>query len=48
MVVFSESEERIKTQKRQIVYVLIGFLFINIPGLAYQVFIPDDKNGSIG
>jgi Type IV secretion system pilin len=48
MVVFSESEERIKTQKKQIVYVLIGFLFINIPGLAYQIFIPDNKSGSIG
>ena len=31
MVVFSENEERIKTQRRQIVYVLIGFLFLNIP-----------------
>jgi Type IV secretion system pilin len=48
MIVFSESEERIKTQKKQIIYTLIGFLFINIPWLAYQIFIPDDKNGSIG
>jgi hypothetical protein len=31
MVVFSENEEKIKTQRRQIVYVLIGFLFLNIP-----------------
>lgn len=31
MVVFSENEDRIKTQKRQIFYSLVGFLFLNIP-----------------
>ncbi|MFZ2256318.1 MAG: hypothetical protein WAW30_07345 [Patescibacteria group bacterium] len=31
MVVFSENEERVKTQRKQIVYILIGFLFLNVP-----------------
>ena len=40
MVIMSESEERIKTQRRQIVYVLVGFLFLNIPGVVYEVISP--------
>ena len=40
MVIMSESEERIKTQRRQIVYVLVGFLFLNIPGVVYEVIAP--------
>ena len=31
MIVFSETEDRIKSQKNQINYALIGFLFLNIP-----------------
>lgn len=31
MIVYSDSEERIKSQKNQITYSLIGFLFLNIP-----------------
>ncbi len=46
MVVFSENEEKIKTQRRQIVYVLIGFLFLNIPWVVYQVLSPADASGS--
>jgi NADH:ubiquinone oxidoreductase subunit 6 (subunit J) len=42
MVVFSENEERVKTQRKQIVYTLIGFLFLNIPGIVYQVMSPTD------
>lgn len=38
MIVFSETEDRIKSQKNQITYALIGFLFLNLPGLVYTVF----------
>ncbi len=40
MVVFSESEDRIKTQKHQITYALLGFLFLNLPGILYDFFEP--------
>lgn len=45
MVVFSENEERVKTQRKQIVYTLVGFLFLNIPGIVYQVMSPADAGG---
>ncbi len=38
MIVFSETEDRIKTQRKQITYALIGFLFLNIPWLVYTIF----------
>lgn len=38
MIVFSDSEDRIKTQKRQFTYTLVWFLFLNIPGIVYQIF----------
>jgi Type IV secretion system pilin len=38
MIVFSETEERVKSQKNQIIYALIGFFFLNIPWLVYTVF----------
>ncbi len=44
MVVFSENEERIKTQRKQIFYSLLGFLFLNIPGVVYQIFFATPKN----
>jgi hypothetical protein len=49
MVIFSENEEKVKTQRKQIVYTLIGFLFLNIPGIVYQVMAPASasSNGSI-
>ena len=47
MIVFSENEDRIKTQKKQITYALMGFLFLNIPGLMYQVFFSEAKDGKI-
>jgi len=42
MVIYSETEENIKTQKRQIVYVLIAFLFLNIPGAIYSIMAPSE------
>ncbi|GAB0174755.1 MAG: hypothetical protein HHAS10_06340 [Candidatus Altimarinota bacterium] len=53
MIVFSESEDKIKAQKRQLAYVLIAFLFLNIPGTIYIIFFGDvlgssTVNGSIG
>jgi hypothetical protein len=45
MVVFSENEEKIKTQRKQITYALIGFLFLNIPWLIYTAFLPDQSWG---
>ena len=41
MIVFSENEDRIKAQRRQMTYVLIAFLFINIPGTVYIIFFGD-------
>jgi hypothetical protein len=38
MIVSMGGEEEIKKQKRQITYVLVGFLFLNIPGAIYQIF----------
>lgn len=46
MVVFSDSEEKIKAQKKQIVYVLIGFLFLNIPWVLYSVIDPSTASGT--
>lgn len=47
MVSYSDNEEKIKTQRKQITYVLIGFLFLNIPGFIYQFFGPRDKSATI-
>lgn len=38
MVMGSENEETIKTQRKQLVYVFIAFLFLNIPSFVYDVF----------
>lgn len=46
MVIFSDNEERVKTQRRQVVYVLIGFLFLNIPGFIYDVLDPASASGT--
>jgi glucose uptake protein GlcU len=48
MIAFSDSEERIKAQKNQITYALIGFLFLNVPGAVYSIFRPGEQTGSIG
>jgi len=49
MVVFSENEERVKMQRKQFIYTLIGFLFLNIPWAIYTAINPEDKRGgSIG
>jgi hypothetical protein len=45
MVVFSENEERVKTQRKQIVYALVAFLFLNIPGVVYEVIAPGSASG---
>lgn len=47
MIAFSENEERVKSQKKQITYTLIGFLFLNIPGMAYQIFFTGAKNHEV-
>jgi glucose uptake protein GlcU len=41
MIVFSENEERVKAQRYQFTYALIGFLFLNVPGVVYTVFFGD-------
>jgi predicted nucleic acid-binding Zn ribbon protein len=46
MVVFSENEEKIKSQRTQITYMLIGFLFLNIPSLVYTIFFWDTLGSS--
>ena len=45
MVIYSEDESTIAKQKMQIMYAMIGFLFLNIPTLIYDVFVnPDAPN----
>lgn len=44
MIVFSDNEDRIKSQRKQIVYVLVGFLFLNIPGALYDIFFTGAKD----
>ncbi len=46
MVVFSDNEERVKTQRKQILYTLIGFLFLNIPWVIYQIMSPSNNGWS--
>ncbi len=40
MILGSDSEETIKTQRKQITYALVGFLFLNIPNFIYEIFAP--------
>jgi hypothetical protein len=47
MIIGSDSEETVKTQRKQITYALIGFLFLNIPGFVYTIFAPSNV-ASIG
>jgi Type IV secretion system pilin len=46
IIIGSDSEETVKTQRKQITYALIGFLFLNIPGFVYTIFAPS-SSGSI-
>lgn len=46
MILGSDSEEAVKTQRKQITYALIGFLFLNIPGFVYTIFAPSNA-GSV-
>ncbi len=49
MIVFSDNEDRIKSQRKQVIYALVGFLFLNIPGAIYQIFfVPEGSRGTIG
>lgn len=45
MIVFSDSEDVIKKQKKQLLYVALGFLFLNVPSIVYDLFLAD--GGSI-
>ena len=47
MVVFSENEERVKTQRRQMIYVLVGFVFLNVPGVVYDILTPSSASGQL-
>lgn len=38
MIIWSDSEDVVKTQRKQITYALIAFLFLNIPSMVYTVF----------
>lgn len=42
LVAFSDSEEEIKKQKQQILYALLGFLFLNIPTAILSIFFPGE------
>lgn len=47
MVVFSDVEDKIKTQRKQITYAMVGFIFLNIPGMVWTIFRPDEAKSSI-
>ncbi len=47
MVLASDNEENIKKQRKQITYVIIGFLFLNVPNFVYSIFSWSDKSQSI-
>jgi hypothetical protein len=46
MIIFSDNEERVKNQRKQFTYVLVGFLFLNVPGLVYTAFFWDVAGSS--
>lgn len=46
-IIGSDSEDTIKKQKMQLLYTGIGFLFLNIPSLVYEVFVFNRGNGSL-
>ncbi len=39
MILGSDNEETVKTQRKQIIYAMIGFIFLNIPGFVYTIFV---------
>lgn len=41
MILASDNEENIKKQRKQIMYIIIGFLFLNVPSMVYNIFLPD-------
>lgn len=43
MVIYSDDEWTITKQKQQLLYVLLGFLFLNVPTVIYDVFINPDR-----
>lgn len=47
MVIGSDSEDTVKTQRKQIIYAIIAFLFLNLPSLAYTVFFLDTTGVSV-
>jgi Type IV secretion system pilin len=47
MIVATGGEEEIKKQKKQIVNVLMAFLFLNIPGVVYQIFGSNNGNDRV-
>lgn len=45
MILGSDNEETVKTQRKQIYYALVGFVFLNIPSFIYQIFSPETVGG---
>ncbi|PID84239.1 hypothetical protein CSB09_02100 [Candidatus Gracilibacteria bacterium] len=45
MVIFSDNESQITKQKKQLIYVLVAFLFLNLPSLVYDVMIGTGRTG---
>lgn len=43
MIVHSENESEISKQKMQILYTLIGFIFLNVPTIVYDVFMSGER-----
>ncbi len=46
MVMYSDNEEKIKAQKSQFTYTMIGFIFLNVPGILYPLFFSETTSGT--
>lgn len=47
MIAYSEDEGKLKQQKQQLLYVIIGFIFLNVPSAIYQLFMRNDTNRTL-
>lgn len=45
IIIFSDSEEETKKFKSQLLYTMLGFLFLNVPTVIYDVFGPSVERG---
>lgn len=47
MIIYSDDEGKLKQQKQQLLYVIFGFIFLNIPSAIYQLFMRNSNNRTL-